>query len=79
MATVNREEVTIQVDVGQLAWLREVADKEGRDIHEVLKDAVDVYHKHRLEESLGPEGVAHFEAVIERMGRYQKVRESKTE
>ena len=79
MATVNREEFTSQLNAGQLAWLREVAGREGREFHEVLEDAVDVYHKHRLQESLGPGGVAHFEAIIERMGRYQRMREQKTE
>ena len=79
MATVNREEFTSQLDTGQLAWLREVAGREGREFHEVLEDAVDAYHKHRLRESLGPEEFTHFETVIERMERYQRMRETKTE
>ena len=79
MATANREEFSSQINAGQLAWLREVAGREGREFHEVLETAIDVYHKHRLRESLGPEGFAHFEAIIERMERFQRMREQKTE
>ena len=79
MATVNREEVTTWLDTGQLTWLREVAGWEGREFHEVLEDAIEVYRKHILRETLGPEGFAHFEAIIERMGRYQRMREQESE
>lgn len=79
MATVNREEVTTQLDSGMLFRLREIADREEREFHEVLEDAVDVYLRHRLHEWLGPEGTANLEAIFERMGRFQKMREQKSE
>ena len=79
MATVNREEFTSQLEAGKLAWLRGVAGSEGREFHEVLEDAIDVYRKHLLQEILGPEGFAHLEVIMERMGRYQRMRETKTE
>lgn len=79
MATVNREEVTTWLDTGQLAWLRGVAGWKGREFHEVLEDAIDVYRKHLLQETLGPEGFAHLEVIMERMGRYQRMRERKSE
>lgn len=79
MATVKREEFTSQLDAGKLAWLRDVAGWEGREFHEVLEDAIDLYRKHLLRETLGPEEFAHIEAIIERMGRYQRMRETKTD
>lgn len=79
MAMSEQEQFSSQLDSERLAWLREIAGKEGREFHEVLEAAIDVYRKHRLRESLGPELFAHLEAVIERMERYHRMREQKSE
>ena len=79
MATVNREELTTQLDSGMLFRLREIADREEREFCEVLEDAVRGYLKYRSNEVMGPEMSAYLDVILERMGRYQKMREQKTE
>ena len=79
MATVNREEFSSQLDSGMLFRLREIANREEREFHEVLEDAVRGYLKYRTNELMGPEMSAYLDVILERMGRFQKMREQKTE
>lgn len=79
MATVNREEFSSQLDSGMLFRLREIANREEREFHEVLEDAVRGYLKYRTNELMGPEMSAYLDVILERMERFQKMREQKTE
>ena len=79
MATVNREEFSSQLDSGMLFRLREIADREEREFYEVLEDAVRGYLKYRTNDVMGPEMSAYLDVILERMGRFQKMREQKTE
>lgn len=72
MATVKREEFSSQLDASLLAWMREVAHREGREFHEVLEDAVRAYVGRSAYESLGPETFALLETIIERYRRIQE-------
>lgn len=69
MATVNREEVTIQADAELLARLRQIAGDDGRDFHAVLEDALSVYIRLHEYEGVRPEVAAHLKASIERHRR----------
>ncbi len=69
MATVNREEVTIQADAALLTCLRQIANDDGRDLQAVLEDAVLVYIRLHQSEGVRPEVAAHLRASIERHRR----------
>ena len=79
MATANREEFKSQLDSGMLFRLREIADREEREFCDVLEDAVRGYLKYRSNEVMDPEMRAYLDVILERMGRYQRMREQKTE
>ena len=79
MTTVNREEFSSRLDSGMLFRLHEIANREEREFHEVLEDAVRGYLKYRTNELMGPEMSAYLDVILERMGRFQKMREQKTE
>ena len=79
MATVKREDVTTRLDSGMLFRLREIADREEREFHEVLEDAVRGYLKYRSNEVMGPEMSAYLDVIMDRMERFQKLRERNTE
>ena len=78
MAMIKREEFSSQIDSGMLFRLREIADREEREFHEVLEDAVRGYLKYRTNEVLGPEMSAYLDVIVERMGRFPKMRDQKT-
>ncbi len=69
MATVNREEVTIQADAALLARLRQIVGDDGRDLQAVLEDALRIYVKLHRYEGVRPEVAAHLKASIERHRR----------
>ena len=69
MATVNREEITIQADAALLARLRQIASDDGRDFQAVLEDALRVYIRLHQNEGVRPEVAAHLKASIERHRR----------
>ena len=69
MATVNREEVTIQADAELLAQLRQIVGGDGRDLQAVLEDALRIYVKLHRYEGVRPEVAAHLKASIERHRR----------
>ena len=79
MTTTKREEVTTRLDSGLLFRLREIADREDREFHEVLEDAVRGYLKYRSNEVMGPEMSAYLDVILDRMERFQKAREHKAE
>ena len=69
MATVNREEVTIQADAALLARLRKIASEEGRDLEGMLEDALRVYIRLHQHEGVRPEVAAHLKSSMERHRR----------
>ncbi|MYC36616.1 MAG: hypothetical protein F4X66_06840 [Chloroflexi bacterium] len=75
MAMAEREQFSSQLDSGMLFRLREIADREEREFHEVLEDAVRGYLKYRTNDVMGPEMSAYLDVILERMGRFQKMRE----
>lgn len=79
MVMIKREEFSSQIESRMLFRLREIADREEREFHEVLEDAVRGSLKYRTNEVLGPEMSAYLDVIVERMGRYQRMREQKTE
>ena len=73
MATVNREEVTIQAEAALLARLRQIASDDGREFQAVMDDAIRVYVESRTQNRISAEVEAHFQASMERHGRLYKL------
>lgn len=69
MATVNREEVTIQADASLMARLRQIASDDGRDFQAVVEDAIRGYVESLAHNKIRPEVEAHFQASMERHNR----------
>ena len=69
MATVNREEITIQADAALLARLRQIASDDGREFQAVVEDAMRGYVKSRAHNNISTEVEAHFQASMERHNR----------
>ncbi len=65
MATVKREEISIEADTALLACLHRIADEGGREFQAVIDDALRVYDASQKNREVRPEFMAHLWASVE--------------
>lgn len=66
MATVEREQISIQADPALLEQMRELAEKDGRSFQAVMEDAIRVYVECRTRKNVRPDFMDHVRASIDR-------------